>query len=137
MVVAAGSLARDTDAVPATLLAVAESPILAGGLIVDMNATALAVADIVGAGVAVLGADGSFGQQAAVSLLVAYIGALSAVGSVVAGMHAAGAARARVGAAAKQAVVAESRVRRMHAGSLAVAGVVGAGIAVIGAGSAR
>src|SRR5206468_488408 len=112
---------------------VAELTVGAGSRVVRMGAGARTVALVVGAAVAVVGARDADRGEAVVGRFVARRRALRATRARVAGVHAAATAAAGVGAVAEHTVVTGSRVVRMGAGARAVALVVGAAVAVVGA----
>src|SRR5439155_90696 len=105
--------------------------VVARGGVVRVRTGAEPVALVVGADVAVVGARRLGRRVAAVRRLVAGLVALGAAGARVA------AVRAGVGAVAEEAIVAGGGVRRVRAGAGPVAGIVGADVAVAGAGRPR
>src|SRR5207249_1148732 len=116
--------------------AVAEEPVVAGGGVRRVRAGAGAVAGVVGADVVVTGAGRARCRVAGGRGLVAGVVALGAAGAGIAAVRT-DAAAAGVGAVAEDPVVAGSGVRRVRAGAGAAAGIVGAEIAVRGAGRPR
>jgi len=101
-----------------------------------MSAAPRSVADIVGADIAVIGTAGAVRGKAVVGSLVTRVVALRPAAARVAGMDGARTSTASVGTIAVKTIIAGRSGVGMSAASGAIADIVGADIAIIGAGGA-
>ena len=126
----AGIAASRAGAARARVGAIAVEAIVAGGRVRGMRACPRAIADVVGAHVAVVGAGRIYSHKTRVGVLVAAVVALGPARAGIAGVPAA-TGRARVGAVAVETIVAIGGVVRVFAGPCCVADVIGAGVVVV------
>src|SRR5262249_18226699 len=131
--VAALDGAAGAGATAAYVVLGARVAVVTGRRVVRMLTRPASVTLIVRANLAVVGARGAGRHGAVVGRFVAGIVTLGATRARIAGVGRAAAPTAGIGAVAEEAVAARARIVRMTAGARAVALVVRADVAVVGA----